>query len=140
MHEAGVVHQDLKPENLIMNRDGHLKIIDFGRAQRLTFDMVTDPEKSSWWRRLVRSEQLSFGMLLYELATGIGPFKDRETAPALAELLGEQLVPLPTENQLSLEEAVRLCAAEDGSDAGLLLTAMSLALCLAGSSTPSLKV
>jgi serine/threonine-protein kinase len=139
MYHAGIVHRDLKPGNLIMVPDGHVKIIDFGTARRLTPEMAAEPDELASWQRLVRSEQLSFGMLLYELATGKGPFKDRGTAPALSKLLGEQLLPLPSESQFSLLEAVKLCAAEDGKHAELLLTAMSLALCLAGASSPDLE-
>ncbi len=139
MYHAGIVHRDIKPGNLIMARNGRVKIIDFGTARRLTPEMARKPDELALWQRLVRSEQLSFGMLLYELATGKGPFKDRETGPALSQLLGQQLLPLPSESQSSLLAAVKLCAAEDGNHAGLLLTAMSLALCLAGASSPDLE-
>lgn len=139
MYHAGIVHRDLKPGNLIMLPDGRVKIIDFGTARRLTPELAAEPDELAAWQRLVRSDQLSFGMLLYELATGKGPFKDRATAPALSKLLSAELQPLSPESQFSVLEAVKLCAADDGKHAGLLLTAMSLALCLAGASSPDLE-
>ena len=132
MHEAGVVHRDIKPKNLIMTSAGRVKIIDFGRASRLTPVMAADPEQLAQWQWLVRAEQLTLGMVLYELATGRGPFRDRETSRTLSGLLGEQLVTLTSEGKSVLLDALKKCAAKDGSNSWLLLVAMSLAFSLAG--------
>jgi eukaryotic-like serine/threonine-protein kinase len=132
LHNAGIVHNDVKPGNLIITTDGRVKIIDFGIAQKFTREMAADPLQLAEWRRRVWLDQLSFGLALYELATGKVPFEDPETARTMAELLGGQLLHLPPETQLSLQDAVRHCAVADGSHAGLMLTAMSVALALAG--------
>lgn len=136
LHDAGIVHKDVKPKNLILTTGGRVKIIDFGAAQRLTPEMRADPEKLAEWHRHVRRDQLAFGLSLYELATGIGPFEDRKTANTLSQLFSSQLLPLSPETQFSMQEAVRRCAAEEGGHAGLLLTAMSVALSLAGAPLP----
>lgn len=136
LHNAGIAHTDLKPKNLILMDGGHVKIIDFGIARQLTPEMRADPQQLSEWHKCVRVDQLSFGLSLYELATGRGPFEDRKTANAMSELLSRQLLPLPPEMQCSMQDAMRHCAAEGGSHASLLLAAMSVALSLAGSPFP----
>jgi serine/threonine-protein kinase len=136
MHDAGIVHNDVKPLNLIVTTNGNVKIIDFGMAQQLTPEMAADPQQLAEWRTAVRLDQLALGLTLYELATGQAPFENPETARTLAWLLGSQLLPLPPETQSSMQSAVRLCAAEDDDHAGLLLTAMSVALSLAGAPFP----
>ena len=139
LHNAGVVHNDVKPANLIMTPDGRVKIIDFGFAEKLTPEIAADPDRLTDWRRRVRSEQLAFGLALYELATGKGPFEDPKTAGVIAKLLASQLFTLQPESQFSMHDALRHCAAEDGSHAGLLLTAMSLAAALGGVPMPNPK-
>ena len=136
LHDAGIVHNDVKPANLIITKDGRVKIIDFGIAQKLTPEMAEDPRQLTEWRTRARLDQFSFGLSLYELATGKAPFEDPETARGLAGLLGNQLLPLPPESQSAVQAAVRRCAAEGGGHAGLLLTAMSVALALAGAPPP----
>jgi eukaryotic-like serine/threonine-protein kinase len=140
LHNAGIVHNDLKPGNLIITTDGRVKIIDFGIAQKLTPEMAEDTHKLTEWRRRVRLDQLSFGLTLYELASGKVPFEDPETARTMSDLLGNQLLPLSPETLFSMQNAVRHCAAEDGSHAGLLLTAMSVALSLAGAPLPNPEI
>lgn len=137
MHDAGIVHNDLKPRNLLATTHGRVKIIDFGMAQQLTPATAADTRQLAEWRTAVRLDQLAFGLTLYELATGKAPFEDPETARTLAWLLGSQLLPLPPETQSSMQTAVRRCAAEEGGHAGLLLTAMSVALSLAGAPFPN---
>jgi serine/threonine protein kinase len=136
LHDAGIVHNDLKPKNLIQTTDGRIKIIDFGMARKFTPEMLADPQELALWHKLARLDQLAFGLSLYELASGHAPFEHPKTAHALSELLGNQLLPLPPETQFSMQAAIRRCAAEDGSHASLLLTAMSVALSLAGAPLP----
>jgi eukaryotic-like serine/threonine-protein kinase len=86
-HEHGVVHRDVKPQNVLLDEGGTAKVTDFGIARSLepgdgltqtgtvlgTSDYVS-PEQVSGRRVDARSDQYSLGVLLYELLTGELPY------------------------------------------------------------------
>jgi len=89
MHEKGVIHRDLKPQNIMICKDGSLRIMDFGIARasdmrRLTFVGFTPamgtpdymaPEQVKGKRGDERTDIYSLGAMLYEMVTGALPFE-----------------------------------------------------------------
>src|SRR5262249_40663297 len=106
-HAAGLVHRDLKGENVLVDDTGRARILDFGLAKPLDSNDSTltehgavlgtyramSPEQSRGEAADARSDLVSFGVLLYETLTGISPFAGRTPVETLRRIDGE--VPQP---------------------------------------------
>ena len=110
-HEIGLVHRDLKPENLMVSTDAAVKILDFGLAKlrdpnplsdsEATTNITQDgavmgtvgymsPEQATGSEVDFRSDQFSFGSVLYELVTGLPAFRKKTHAETIAAILRDQ--------------------------------------------------
>jgi predicted ATPase len=138
-HEAGITHRDLKPENLMVSRDGFVKILDFGLAKHSSssgdyadltrtsasltasgFVMGTvgymSPEQAGGQRVDFRSDQFSFGLLLYEMVTGRRPFQRSTAAETMVAILREHPEPIAAQMRTApapLCWAIERCLAKD---------------------------
>ncbi len=86
-HGLGVIHRDLKPQNIMIDRDGHVKVMDFGIARTLKTEGMTSPGMVVGTPRYMSPEQTegkdvdersdiyALGIILYEMLTGRVPFE-----------------------------------------------------------------
>jgi serine/threonine-protein kinase len=104
-HEYGIVHRDVKPSNIMIVRDGHVKITDFGIARmasaavRTQTGMVLGSPKYMSPEQVVgkltdqRSDIFSLGVMLYEMLTGQAPFSGENVNAIMYQTLNS--VPPP---------------------------------------------
>lgn len=116
LHDAGILHKDLKPSNIMLTDSGNIAVIDFGISSLQTGDntvVVTStgmtPEYSApeTFRKLflVESDYYSFGITLYELFCGKTPYTDM-TAEEIARYTAIQRIPLPDSMPGNLKDLI----------------------------------
>ena len=103
-HRNHIIHRDIKPQNIIISRDGKVKVTDFGIAKAATSDTITSnvmgsvhytsPEQARGGFSDEKSDVYSLGVTLYEMLTGEVPF-DGETTVAIAIRHIQEAMPSP---------------------------------------------
>jgi Tol biopolymer transport system component len=141
-HAMGIVHRDIKPENVMLARDGTARIVDFGlarsdprapgmasvaaQASTVTLEnglsgtpAYMSPEQARGTQGDFRSDQFSFGALIYEMATGRHAFKRDTMADTLAAVLHDEpksMVAINPRIPVAVAWIVEQCLAKDAAE------------------------
>lgn len=119
-HGIGILHRDVKPENIMVRRDGVVKLMDFGIAQMVDLQRMTvtgqllgspaymSPEHVEGRPLDFRTDVFSVGILLYQLVTGELPFNGRNPHEILKRIAECRFRPAQHENPLVGKELDRI--------------------------------
>jgi len=132
-HTKGIVHRDIKPENVIKTPSGVIKVLDFGlaRAEYATRQGLTQPgmivgtpaylapEQALGKETDFRTDIFTFGLLLYELASGTNPFAAGTITATIGRIVNDDPPPLSAVQPHSfpaLDRIVHRCLRKDPLD------------------------
>jgi len=136
-HGAGITHRDLKPANVMMTGDGRVKILDFGLAKQARVETDQEgtvtlahseagmivgtvnymsPEQAVGKPVDYRSDQFSFGLILYEMVTGKRAFERPSSVQTMSAILEDDPPAIEREIPLPLRWVIERCLAKEPRD------------------------
>jgi serine/threonine-protein kinase len=136
-HEAGIIHRDIKPDNLMLRADGYVKVLDFGLAKlsepgAFSTGLVSDPEAQTQKQLQTeagvimgtigymspeqtrglqvdqRADIWSLGCVLYEMLSGVSPFRGDTMADTLANIIHREPISILTRRRDANPELERI--------------------------------
>ena len=121
-HDNHIIHRDIKPQNIIISKEGKVKVTDFGIAKAATSNTITSnamgsvhyisPEQARGGYSDEKSDIYSLGVTMYEMLSGNVPFEGDSTVAVALSHIQEEAVPLhelDPEIPMSLSKIVRKC-------------------------------
>ena len=121
-HNQGIVHRDVKPQNIIISKDGKVKLSDFGIAKAINSNTITanvmgsvhfsSPEQVRGGVADAKSDIYSLGITMYEMVTGRVPFDGDTTVAIAIKHLQEEIIPpsrYTPDIPYSLEQIILKC-------------------------------
>lgn len=142
-HEQKIIHRDVKPHNVLIARDGTVRVTDFGIARATTTDTVThtgsilgsahyfSPEQANGYPANEKSDLYSMGVVLYEMVTGRVPFQGESPITVAIKHIREAVTPasalnqeVPAELDQIIQQALAKEPEERFADAGEMRAAL----------------
>ena len=125
-HNVGIVHRDVKPQNIMISTDGKVKLSDFGIAKAINSNTITanvmgsvhysSPEQVRGGISDAKRDIYSLGITMYEMGTGRVPFDGDTTVAIAIKHLQEEIVPpsiYTPDLPYSLEQIILKCTQKD---------------------------
>ncbi len=123
-HMRGLIHRDIKPSNIMIKNNGEAKLMDFGIAYTKALQTLTQPGTMIGTPAYMSPEQIlgqpldhrsdifSFGIVLYEMFTGVKPFQDEDTRSVSAKIVSDRFSSprrMNKEIPLRLQRVIKKC-------------------------------
>jgi len=128
-HRAGIIHGDIKPGNIFVTPDEKVKLGDFGIARLVTQVSGPDrvmgtpaylsPEQIQGKPQDQRSDQFSFGVVFYQMLTGVRPFEGNTLGAVCSEILNAEPLPPSHHNPAvppAIDRVIARCLAKNPED------------------------